>query len=108
MSKELTTDEVRKNFLRQVQANIDYWAGIPMRPDETLRERLESVVFSTLVIIDGESGLPSFILAPDPHPTDKQYNIDNGDDYYPENKEALALIKGDISGSLHDLLHAFR
>lgn len=79
-----------------------------MRPGETLRERLESVVFSTLVIIDGRSGLPSFILAPDPHPDARQYNIDNGEDYYPENKEALALIKGDISGSLHDMLHKVR
>jgi hypothetical protein len=46
--------------------------------------------------------LPAFILAPLPGKEDKQYHIDNEENYYPENHNAN--IKCDIAGGLHDNL----
>jgi hypothetical protein len=56
-----------------------------------------------MVALDGGAmALPGFIVAPNPHPSDKEYHISEGSDYYPENHELD--IKGDIAGGLHELL----
>ena len=84
MSKEKTEQEVREQFLNHVRMLVDYWEKETSK--QTLRERLDGLAFSILVAIDGENvDLPPFILAPIPHEEDKQYRIDNGEDYYPEN-----------------------
>ena len=102
MSREYTTDEIRERFLETVRRNIDYWEKEARV--ETIRDRIEGAIFSTLVLLDGGNGsIPGFIVAPLPHPTDKDYHIDNGKDYYPDNNEVE--VKGDISGCLHELLY---
>ena len=100
MVQERTTDEVRTDFLKYVWGLIDYWSSESRRPDT--KEKLECLAFSILSLIDGGYiGLPKFILAPDPHPDDKDYRISNNEYYYPENY--TTNIKSDISGSLHEL-----
>lgn len=79
MSKAKTVEEVRTEFLEQVKVISGYWANLP---DKTDKERCEGVAFSILNIIDGSSCLPAFDLLVSPHEDDKQFHIDEGEDYY--------------------------
>ncbi len=79
MSKAKTVDEVKEEFLSQVKCIAHYWANLP---DKTSLERCDGVAFSILNILDGCSSLPAFDLLVSPHEDDKQFNIDEGEDYY--------------------------
>ena len=93
-------EEVTENFLNGVHDCIDYWE----KYGNDTRDKLEGLAFSILVMIDGEQGdIPKFILAPDPHPEDKQYLIENHQRYYPENYKSN--VNCNISGGLHDLFY---
>lgn len=101
MSREKTTEEVREEFLDHVRYLVSYWDRIEK---ETTKEKLSGLAFSILSALDGcSAGLPSFIVAPCPHPEDKQYHIDNDEDYYPENHDVD--VKCDIAGCLHELFY---
>lgn len=103
MSREYTTEEIREQFLDHIRAMVNYWDSIPK---ETTKEKLDGLAFSILAALDGSSaGLPGFIVAPLPHQDDKQYNIENDENYYPENDEIENQIKGDIAGLLHELFY---
>lgn len=100
MPKEYTPEEVMEKVLTQIWNTIEYWDKLE---GKSQRERMEGLAFSMLVILDGGCAvLPGFIVAPLPHPTDKDYHIDNGEDYFPENHEAAENIKADIAGALHE------
>lgn len=99
MAKQKTEKQVRQEFLDHVRMLVNYWDKETSKTDS--REKLEGLAFSILVAIDGEAvALPSFILAPCPNEDDKQYHIDNGEDYYPENHDSD--VKCDIAGNLHN------
>lgn len=74
-------ETVRKEFLSSIKVISEYWANLP---NQTPKQRCDGVVFSMLSLIDGCSG--SFPIALDlvlrPHPDDKQYYIEYGEDYY--------------------------
>jgi hypothetical protein len=96
---ELTEEQVRDRFVNHL------WDIITDIKNEerakTIDDKLELAFFSFCVTIDGESAsLPSFILAPDPHPDDKEFNNKRGEDWFPENKNLE--VNADISGSLHE------
>jgi hypothetical protein len=100
-SKEKSKDEVRKEFLNQVRELVFYWDKINQKDT---KEKLSGLAFSILTLLDGCSMCsPKFIVAPDPHPEDKEYHIENKEDYYPENYESD--VKCDISGCLHELFY---
>ena len=102
---EYTEDEIRGKFINHVRANVEYWNG-PLSEPYDQRERLSGLAFSIMVLLDGGTMvLPSFIVAPHPHSDDKQYHIDNEEDYFPENHELDDQIKGDIGGCLHEMLY---
>ena len=104
MSRELTTDEVRDRFLDHVRGLIEYWSTVELNGDDSVEHRVSGVVHSLLVTLDGGSlGLPGFIVAPCPHQSDKQYYIDEGENWYPENHESQ--VNADIGGYLHELLY---
>jgi hypothetical protein len=64
---------------------------------------MEGLAFSILVMLDGGSAmLPGFVVAPLPDPSDKDYHIMKGENYFPENHDAAEKIKGDIAGALHE------
>lgn len=94
MSKELTAEQVREEVLGHLRHLAFYWASLP---DQTPKERCEGMAFSMLTMIDGCSSLPSFDLVVRPHPDDKQFLIDEGEDYYVDGQ----VINGDVH--LHDL-----
>ena len=108
-SREWTEEEVRSHFLNHVHAMVEFWLrddlDLKGSPDE-LRERLEGLAFSILSTIDGSSvDVPAFILAPKfllvpcPHPEDKEWLIQEGENYYrPVNEDDIAM---DIAGDLH-------
>lgn len=101
MCREYTVGEIRKQFLEHIRGLVNYWDGIP---EKTITEKLEGLAFSILVVLDGGAmGLPGFIVAPIPHPSDKQFHVEEGEDYYPDNYEIEGRIKGDIAGELHEL-----
>ena len=79
MSKAKAVEEVQKELIGQIKCISSYWANLPNKTD---KERCDGVAFSILNILDGTSSLPAFDLLVSPHEGDKQFHIDNGDDYY--------------------------
>jgi len=102
--REKTTEEIRGEFLKHVRSLINYWDKVESKEGpKSQKDRLEGLAFSIMVALDGGAmALPGFIVAPSPHPDDKEYHISEGSNYYPENHELD--IKGDIAGGLHELL----
>lgn len=101
MSKEYTEEEVLEEVRAHIRTMINYWATVQLdRPSkDTLEYRLEGLSHSLMSMFDGcAADLPGFIVAPRPHEDDKQYHIDNNENYYPENHESN--INCDIGGSL--------
>lgn len=93
MSKAYTVEEMQKMFLDQVEGIARYWSRLE---GKTKAEAVEGALFSMLVIFDGEAGgFPACDLIPSPHPDNKQYSIDNGEDYFPEGENIA-------DGSLHE------
>ncbi len=82
MSRAYTAEEVRAMFIGAARAMASYWATAP--DAGTVQERCEGVAFSLLNCIDGTSG--SFPCALDlvlsPHPDDKAFHIDEGENYF--------------------------
>lgn len=104
-SRQYTTTEIREKFLKQSLATAEYWAKLD-DPSKTIEDRCEGVVFSMLVMLDGGTDLPQFIVAPNPHPEDKNYCEEEGENYYPDNN--FKGISGNISGGLHELLNNYK
>ena len=74
-----------------MDAMIDFWISEKNRP--SIRDKMNGLIFSVFVMIDGESILPGFKLIPSPHPDDKDYLTKVGENYYPNDL--------DIAGDLH-------
>lgn len=81
-----TAEEERKAFLNSICGMISYWnsEGLSNVPkDYNSRQRLEGLVHSILVLIDGGSGtMPKYNISPAPHPDDKDYHISNGEKWH--------------------------
>lgn len=92
-----TEDEIRRQFLDHVWVTALYWSRANGGGDAL--DRITGFAHSMLAAIDGAAAsLPAFKLVPDPHPDDKQFHIDEGENYYPDDV--------DIAGSLHELMYA--
>jgi len=99
--RELTTDECTERLMLHLEALVRTWRDA----DGSVESRLNGLVFSVLSTFDGSSiDVPSWRLAPDPHPEDKQYRIDEGENWWPENDGELV---GEYRGQLHELWSAF-
>jgi hypothetical protein len=97
ISRQYTNTEIQEIFLKQLWTLVDYWDKEPIYKNQ--RERMIGLVFSVLSTIDGCGYLPRFNLIPDPHPSDKEYNISIGNNYFPD---CTVDITNNISGTLHD------
>lgn len=95
---ELTESEVKELFLDHILDMAEYWH----QQHGADREQLLNMAFSILVAIDGAGALPKFILAPDPHPEDREFRNSQDDDWYPENHDSDVAC--DITGELHSEL----
>lgn len=96
--REYTNDEVADMFIDQLLMMAWYWN----RQEGSTYNKLIGLLHSVCVIIDGESSLPAFILAPRPHEEDMGYHIAEGENYYPLSTD----LPNDIGGSLHERLIA--
>lgn len=95
-SRAYTAEEVRAQFIKQAKGLAEYWAK---EPKQTAKERCEGVAFSILVLIDGEHGqFPAIDLRLAPHPDDKQYCIDQGENWYEPD-----MSINDCTECLHEL-----
>lgn len=94
MSRVKTEGEVREEFLDQIRSDIHYWNN---QNERDCKGKLEGLAFSMLLTLDGSTSIPGFQVIPNPHPDDKQYHIDNDEDWYPDDV--------DIAGGLHEYFH---
>ena len=85
--RAFTAEEMRKRFLDHIVANIGYWnseGNSNVTKDMPTRERMEGLVHSILVMIDGGSGgMPAFDISCSPHPDDKEYCKSQGENWVP-------------------------
>jgi hypothetical protein len=96
MSRAYTEEEIRKMFLDVCRQNVRYWTNLVKKGERTYEDAIEGVLFSTLIIFDGESGsLPAFDLTACPHSDDKAYYKKIGENYFPEGINIA-------DGSLHE------
>ena len=82
-----TEEEVRDMLLEQIRVVARYWANLPdvdrvTGRALTIHDRCDGVAFSILSILDGSSTLPAFDLTVCPHKEDKQYYIENGENWF--------------------------
>ncbi len=75
-----TESEVREEFIEYAKTIARYWSTMENKTDV---EKCEGVVFSILNIFDGSTmSLPAMDIVLRPHEEDKQYCIENGEDWY--------------------------
>lgn len=75
-----TVAEVRQEFLEHIRGLSEYWATLP---DKTPQERCDGLAFSILNIFDGTTiELPAMDIHLAPHPDDKEFNRENGSNWY--------------------------
>lgn len=105
-SQEYSREQIEQILVNKIYDIIDYWNTLP---NKTQKERMEGLAFSILSTLDGSSiELPAFIVAPCPHPDDKEYHIERGENYFPDNDNLVDLIKGDLGGVLHEIFYSKR
>jgi hypothetical protein len=81
--REYTLDETRDLLMRQFRDLILYWENESRAP--TIHEKLEGLVWSILTTLDGNTlPVPCFIVSPYPHPADKEYHKNRGENWFPE------------------------
>ena len=103
MPRPYTEDEVRDMLIDHIRATARYWASLPEKDKATGREitvldRCEGVAFSILSTLDGCSlSLPPVTLKLDPHPEDKGFLSENGENWFEPGME--------ISTMLHEFFH---
>ena len=111
MTRQHTREEMQQMVLDHLRALADYWATVEVerKPEgETEAQwRCRGVLFSFLVMLDGEAGdMPAFHLVPEPHPDDEAFLRGEGENWWPTCPDDVAelSINGDVH--LHDLLYA--
>jgi len=96
-----TEEEARQLFLEQVYEIKEFWENESRQPK--LKDKMEGCVFSILALIDGSNiGIPAMTLAMNPHPEDKAYHQEQGENWFEEGQE----ITGNVE--LHDEWQKFR
>lgn len=82
-AREMTVEEARDAFMKHLVGIMRYWENEERAP--TSKEKLEGMLFSTLVLFDGGSGfMPAFDITPAPHPDDKEFRRGEGENWWPE------------------------
>ena len=101
--REYTAEEARQMLIKHISHVVDYWAEQDGSPEWIC----QGVAFSILTMLDGCAGmLPGFLIAPSPHEDDREYNIEHGENWWPENHDAV--LNGELGGSLHDEFMTYR
>lgn len=101
-----TQEEMQDLFLNQIAAYVNYWARVDIQPNKGETEahaRLSGLAFSILGILDGVTELPSFEIVPVPAEGDREFLIEEGENYWPPSElpENVTTIHG--GSMLHEL-----
>jgi hypothetical protein len=99
MKKELkmTTEEAREKLILHFWQILEYWEQESRKP--STREKMEGLLFSILVTLDGGSGMmPGFTVSARVPPADVKFHEKEGSKYFPPDE--------DLAGGLHDLLYS--
>ena len=105
MTRPYTVREVRKMLLRQAAGLAEYWSNDSnfKSGEKTSKEKIEGALFSFFVLFDGGSiGLPAMDIVLRPHPHDKAFHYEEGDNYFLDGM----VINDDCQ--LHELWSALR
>ena len=110
-----TLEEVADELIAHLRGVAHYWASTQLPTGrDSVKDRVEGAIFSALCALDGVAGLPAFEIIPAPHPDDKQYHIDDGENFYQPieaDTPASVLIERQSLGALgylHDRFYADR
>jgi hypothetical protein len=80
-AREKTVDESRAEFLSVIRAQAQYWADDNL--SATVQERCDGVAFAILCVLDGVNmAFPALNLTLAPHPSDKAYGKENGENWH--------------------------
>jgi len=104
--RQLTTEEVRERLLRHLWSLVDYWETLPdpccCNGESVTRARISGFMHSALAALDGCSmELPAFQIKCIPHPDDKEYLRDGGENWFPPEDEAEDI------GPLHEFIFRY-
>ena len=104
--REYTKEEMCEMFIDHLRCIANYWATVKLDPENdyekgrsVIQRRLDGMVFSVLTTIDGCAGLPAFNLVPHPHPDDKEYHKEEGENWWSDDK----AINDEVM--LHETFH---
>lgn len=87
----MTAKECEVEFIEHVRLMVRWWLNESRA--QTHKEKLEGLAHSILAAIDGSAAsLPAFKLIPSPHPSDKDYNAKQGDDWWPEGRDIAGRL----------------
>lgn len=106
MVRELTPDEIKREFILHMWDNIDYWSSDELGAKD-VRSRLEGLMHSTLALIDGcNIDTPGYTLTP-------FTSMDDMDFYFKEGYTRIYPIqtdniKNDIGGGLHEVMYPYK
>lgn len=99
MCRAYTVEEMRERFMDILRFTARYWADVK-EGDRDAYSRIMGFAHSMLCIFDGVSeGMPAIDLILRPHPDDKRFNIDEGDNWI---EDGMVINE---SCHLHDLLY---
>ncbi len=99
-ARAYTEEEFREKFIRQIRHMAKYWADPTVAEEYSTEERIMGFAHSFLVMFDGGSmGFPAMDISLAPHPNDKQYCIDNEENYWEP-----GMMVNDCQ--LHELLYS--
>jgi len=105
--REITADEARDELIEHLLAMAEYWANVD--GPETVLDRVEGMLFSTLVTLDGGGPLPGYLVIPNPHPSDAASRRADGANYYRPTPTGMTLGEACIlPGGLHEFLHSIK
>ncbi len=97
-SRAKTEKETKMEILEYIKTMRNYWIDLPSK---SLKERMNGIIFSILVMFDGESDLPAMDIVIRPHEDDRDYNEKYDTNWFPD---GLILEDGD----LHNLWGEYR
>jgi len=78
MCREITEEEAREELIGAIKFNIEDIS----KGDKKLKENLDRLMFSVFCMIDGVSSGPAFDLIVRVHESDKEYHIENEENWY--------------------------
>lgn len=96
--REYTKEEAREILLRHVHTLITYWEREDRVP--SVHDKLEGLAHSIFATLDGSTlATPAFEVRPIVRPTDKDYHISQGENWFPAGVDV---------GPFHEVLHHYR